>query len=76
MDVVGKDEDRSPIGWVYGEYLDCKANTTGGDWSFLSFLNGLIAYDCSLIRHFPESQKEDKDPVIGTTVIVAYDERA
>jgi hypothetical protein len=73
---VGKDEDRSQIGWVYGEYLDCKANTTGGDWSFLSFLNGLIAYDCSLIRHFPESQKEDKDPVIGTTVIVAYDERA
>ena len=72
---VGKDEDRSPIGWVYGEYLDCKANTTGGDWSFLSFLNGLIAYDCSLIRHFPESQKEDKDPVIGTTVIIAYDER-
>jgi uncharacterized protein len=72
---VGRYEDRSPIGWAFGEYLDCRANVGSGDWSFLSFRDGLTGYDCYLGRKFPETPKQDKDPVVGTTVVVPYDEK-
>jgi hypothetical protein len=62
---VGRYEDRSPVGWVFTEYLDCK------DGSHTS--RQATTYSCSLVRQFPKREKEEKDPVIGTTVIVAHD---
>jgi uncharacterized protein len=68
---VGRYEDWSPIGWVYGEYLDCKA--TGNDDSFAP-LRGFTAYDCYVLHEFPATSKLPQDPVIATTVYIVSDE--
>jgi uncharacterized protein len=66
---VGRYEDRSPIGWVFAEYIDCRADNDRGDEPPAE------VYHCSLTRTFPETHRIDKDPVVSTTVIVSYDDR-
>jgi SH3 domain-containing protein len=68
-------EDRAPIGWVHGEYIDCKRVSVSSD-SYRAFASAGGSFTCSLIRGFPDRLKPDKDPVVGTTVIIAYDEKS
>jgi hypothetical protein len=58
---VGKSKDRSPVGWVFSEYIECQQSL--GVISSSSFA-------CYLIKQFPEPQQQEKDPVVATTVIV------
>jgi uncharacterized protein YecT (DUF1311 family) len=48
---IGRAEDRSPIGWVFAEYVDCTVGSKTGKST---------NYYCYLARQFPETQ--DKDP--------------
>jgi uncharacterized protein len=66
---VGRSEDRSPVGWVYTKYLDCRTSGTAQR----AMAPRVIRYDCDLTRQFPDRRKRDKDPVVGTNVILTYD---
>jgi uncharacterized protein len=57
---VGRYEDRSPIGWVYREYINCRGTVE----SFST------AYACYVVHSFPEPKKQSEDPVIDTMVFI------
>jgi hypothetical protein len=74
IEIVRSGNRVTPIGWVYGEYLDCNKEGGSGFERVFSFLKGWIVYDCQPIQQFPQAKIKDKDPVVNTSVLLVYDE--